>query len=221
MVGTRRAAATAPADPAEVAEIERRKKEREGRILRLARAQLRFASAMEAAKRPKDAHWYCLQVKGGRDFVVEKLLTDAGVSVLVPRERVVKVKAGKKIEDFRAFFPGYLLVHVVGSAEAFEGLRVQKHVVGFVRGERGYHVVREAEVNVFKPIEVKNISELPVDKTIGQGMTCRIKDGPVAGFNCEVLKVKYGRESRGRVRVNVAGNFVIVENLPIAFLERL
>lgn len=221
MVGTKRAVATAHVDEAEAAEKERSKNEREGRILRLARAQLRFAAKPEDGEQPKSARWYCLQVSGGFDFAVEKLLRDCGVEVLAPCESVVKVKNGKKVDTLRAFFPGYLLVRLVPLAEAFEGLRRQKKVIGFVRGENGYHVVRDKEVNIFRPIEPVNVAELAVDRSIGQGTKCRINQGSLAGFECIVLAVRYKREARGKLQVNVSGNFVKVDDFPIAFLEKL
>ncbi|KKX24346.1 hypothetical protein YH62_27620 [Rhizobium sp. LC145] len=201
--------------------MEQRRQKREGRVLKLARAQLRPASSEIVESRANDARWFCLQVKNGHDFTVEKLFTDCGVQVLAPRETIVKVKRGKKIEGERAFFPGYLLVRLVPSAEAFAAVRKQDHIVGFVGGESGYHVVRDADVVVFQPISTPDIAELPVDKTIGQSSRCRISAGPLAGLECVVLDVKWKREPRGRVRVEVGDKFVVVDRLPIAFLEKL
>jgi len=221
MTGGKRATARIDNDQVALDEIEQRRKVREGRVLRLARAELRAASIEITESRAKDARWFCLKVAHGHDFTVEKLLTDCGVQVLAPRETVEKIRRGKKIECFRAFFPGYLLVRLVPSAEAFAGVRKQKNISGFVGGANGYHIIPDAHVVVFKPISAPVIADLPVDRTIGQASRCRVKDGPFSGFECVVMSVKWKREPRGKVRVEVEGNFVVVDNMPIAFLEKL
>lgn len=203
------------------AEIETRRKQREGRILRLASQQLRFAVKDAGGEQTNGARWFCLQVASGFDFTVEKLLLDCGVEVLVPREKVVIIRRGEKIETDRPIFSGYVLVRFVPSPEAFDGLRRQKNVFGFVAGLTGYLVVSEREVKRFQQLTLSLISRMPTDKSIGEGTEARITYGPFAGIECVVLAVKWRREGRARVRIVYDGNPFEIADMPLAFLERL
>lgn len=218
-------AAVRVVDEASMSAGERERIERKGqritRAVRLAKAQLDAASSNRVQQEPSKARWYCLQVANGSDFAVEKALVDAGVNALAPFEKVIQVRKGRKVEADRLFFPGYLLVQFVPSHSAFEALRTQKKVKRFVGNETGYHTLRDADVVVFLSKKTIAIADLPVDKTIGQSTRCRIKDGPLAGFPCVVIDVRWKREARCRVSVEVNGKFTVVDRLPIAFLEKL
>lgn len=207
--------------PEEAQALEARRKAREGRVLKLARAQLHAASRERVVAKPDSARWYCLQVASGREFALETLLTECGVEALSPREHWVKVKNGCKIEICKPLLAGYLLVHVVGSAEAFDGLRKQKHILGFVGGINGYYVVREADVAVFKRIKSSDIDRMSVDKSFRDGDRAMIETGPFAGFKCTVLAVKWSRRALARVVIDVDGNPFEIESIPLAFLKKL
>lgn len=210
-----------PVSPEAEAAIAARRQAREGRVLRLARAQLRAASRELVEQQPKRARWYCLQVSGGHEFALETLLNDSGVEALAPREPWTKVRAGRKIEGSRALLPGYLLVRVVGSPEAFDGLRKQTQVRGVVGGACGYHVVRDADVAVFKQIKASDIDRMETDKSFADGDRAAIEVGPFAGFECLVLAVKWSRRALARIVIDVDGNPFEIESIPLAFLKKL
>ncbi|HEV7251410.1 MAG TPA: transcription termination/antitermination NusG family protein [Shinella sp.] len=193
------------------------------RRIRLARHQLSKASSELVIRFPKKARWYCLQIAGGFEFTVEKFLTDVGVEVLVPREKWISVRKGKKFEGERAVIPGYLLTRIVPSAEAFAGFIMQKQigVVNIVGGSGGYHAIRDNDVAIFKRLSTSDVERMEADKTIADGCAAMITHGPFAGFRCTVLAVKWARIARGRVRIDVDGKDFDVDNVPIAFLEKL
>ncbi|MBB3608657.1 transcription termination/antitermination NusG family protein [Rhizobium sp. BK602] len=199
-----------------------RRQERVERAKRIAENQLRAASVRIVKRRPKDAHWYCLRVETGREFAVEKLLQDANVEVCSPREKWVKVRRGEKIEGEIPFFPSYLLVHCVPSADAFAGLKRQKYVIDIVGGENGYHVIQDEDVEVFKALtQSTEAPRIATDKTMTDGDRAAIILGPFVGFECVVLAVKWSRQARARVLINVGGRQFEIDSMPLAFLKKL
>lgn len=198
-----------------------RGRDRVTRALRLARQQLAEASAVLVEREPKKARWYCMQVEGRSEFTVEKLLADAGVHVLLPKQKWVSAYKGKRIEGERPLFPGYLLVRIVPSAAAFEGLRMQRGVAEFVGDAKGYHIVVDKDVALFERLSSEQLVRMEADKTIGQGCEALIEKGPFAGFRCVVLDVKWARMATGKVRIIAGDRFFIADNMPIAFLKKL
>ena len=196
--------------------------ERVHRNKRIISNQLRAASADMFGDVRKPAHWYCLRVETGREFAVEKVLVDACVEVCAPREKWARVRKGEKIEGESPFIPSYLLVRCVPSADAFVGLKRQKFVLDIVGGEGGYYVVRDEIVEVFKALTEK--SEAPriaTDKTMTDGDRATITQGPFAGFECVVRSVKWSRQARASVLINVDGRQFDIDSMPLAFLEKL
>lgn len=193
------------------------------RTLRLARQQLAAASGELVRKNEQGARWFCLTVKGGREIAVEKLLADANVQALAPREKCVWVKRKKKFAGERLLFPGYVLVRIIASPEAFEGLRMQERhgVTGFVSGPNGYHVVNAREVARHQRLTDDEIRSMKTDRTIAQGDRARITAGLFVGAHCVVLSVKTRSAPYARVLLDADGASLPIDNLPLAFLEKL
>lgn len=215
-----------PMIEAELSEPERERAynraERVNRNKRIIANQLRAASADMFGQPHRPAHWYCLRVETGREFAVEKVLSEARVEVCAPREKWVRVRRGEKIEGESPIIPSYLLVRCVPSAGAFAGLKRQKSVIDIVGGGNGYHVIRDEIVEVFKALTEK--SEAPrvaTDKTMSDGDQATITQGPFAGFECVVRSVRWSRQARASVLIDVGGRQFEIESMPLAFLEKL
>lgn len=196
------------------------------RMRRITARNLKAASMKVTEMNPEKARWHCLHVLRGKEFDVENALAAANVEVFVPREKIVSIRRGKKIEAEVPRLPSYLLVRVVGSAEAFLALRHQKHVVDIVGCDAYYHVVSDNDVAVFRALsEGLQAPRLATDKTIGQGTLADIVIGPFAGFRCVVTAVKWSREARASVRIEVGqeghGKPFDIESMPLAFLKKL
>lgn len=195
----------------------------EDRMRRIAAMNLEAASSKIVEQQPDAARWFCLQVKSGRESAVEKELQTAGVEAFLPLEKWTCVRHGRKIEGWRAFLAGYLLVRFVPSPKAFQGLRRQRFVVDFVGGGEGrYHVVSDHDVNLFRAL--LNQSDAPrkaADKSIQQGDVVAVELGPFAGFECLVVGVKWSREPRARVVIDAGGRHFEIDSMPLAFLRKL
>ncbi|WP_244561425.1 transcription termination/antitermination protein NusG [Ensifer aridi] len=171
---------------------------------------------------PESARWYCLLVKKGREFDVENSLRDANVEAFMPRERVIKIRHGRKLEGDFPYFPSYMLVRCVPSPEAFLGLRRHKNVLDIVGGASGYHVVRDENVAMFKRIcDGVEVPRVATDKSFKDGDRAEIVLGPFAGFECIVTSVKWCRQAKASVRIDVQGRPFDIDSMPLAFLKKL
>lgn len=188
---------------------------------RISESNLAAASAEWVDMKPRLAKWYCLQVMTGREIAVENALRAAKVEVVSPREKCVFVRKGKKIEGERMFFPGYLLVHCVPSPEAFFGLRRVKHVIDIVGGQERYHVIRNEDVSIFRGMAESPAPRVKTDKTVADGDEAEITGGPFNGFSCVVIAVKYCREARAEVQIDVLGRSFNIKSMPLAFMKKL
>lgn len=193
----------------------------EDRMRRITERNLRAASMKVTEMNPDLARWYCLLVKKGREFDVENSLRDANVEAFMPRERVVKVRHGRKFESDVPYFPNYLLVRCVPSSEAFHGLRRHRNVLDIVGGASGYHIVRDENVAMFKRIcEGAEAPRVATDKTFKEGDRADIVLGPFAGFTCIVTAVKWCRQAKAKVRIDVHGRPFDIDSMPLAFLKK-
>ncbi len=192
------------------------------RMRRITATNLKAASMKVTEMNPEYARWYCLHVKRGKEFDVENNLAKANVEAFIPREKLVLVRHGKKLVVERPALPSYILVRIVPSAEAFQGLRYQDDVIDFVGGLVGYHVIADADVAVFRRLsDGVEAPRVATDKTIGQGDEADIQLGPFAGFKCVVIAVKWCRQAKASVRIDVQGRAFDIDSMPLAFLKKL
>lgn len=198
------------------------RQERVARNKRIIANQLHAASTKITELKPKVARWYCLRVETGREFAVEKVLSDASVEVCAPREKWVRVWRGEKIEGESPLFASYILVRCVPSADAFVGLKRQKFVMDIVGGDTGYHVIRDEIVQAFKALTIEcEIPRVATDKTMTDGDRALIEVGPFAGFECVVVSLKWSRQARASVLITVDGRQFPIDSMPLAFLKKL
>ena len=88
--------------------------------------------------------WYVLHVFSGSEKKVAQLIREQAAAngledqiedVMVPTENVVEVKRGVRVEGERKFFPGYILVKLELSDEAWQLVTSQPRVTGFLGGK--------------------------------------------------------------------------------------
>ena len=194
---------------------------RMGRIARLTAAKLHAASIKITERKLGMAKWYCLRVEASKESSVEKALVEAGVEVFSPSEYFTIVRKGQKVEGSRALFAGYILVRCVPSGDAFQGLRQVKNVVDIVGGAAGYHVVRDADIEALKALGTNaDVPRTVTDKTMKDGDTAEITFGPFSGFSCIVVAVKWCRQAKARVLIDVMGRPFEISSMPLAFLKK-
>ena len=139
-----------------------------------------------------DKQWYVVNTYSGHENKVkEKLemraesmdMQDYIFRVIVPEQKEVEVKDGIEKEKIRKMFPGYILVEMVMSDEAWYVVRNTPGVTGFI-GSSG----KGAKPTPLQPFEVDKIlnnmgmSRIDINKELETGTRVRIISGPFAGM---------------------------------------
>lgn len=164
--------------------------------------------------------WYVVQAFSGYENKVKTMLQErielAGLQeffgeVLVPTEEVVEMRAGQKRRSERKFFPGYVLVQMEMTEEAWQVVRNTPRVMGFIGGtsDRPAPISQQEADRILNRIE--DSGEKPKPKTLFEpGEMVRVTDGPFADFNGVVETVNY-EKSRLQVSVSIFGRSTPVE----------
>ena len=117
---------------------------------------------------------------------------------VVPTEKKIKVKGGKRVEENEKIYPGYVLVNMMVNDESWYVVRNTPRVTGFVGSGTQPVPLEEAEVEtLFKRMQsdtAKHKIELNIDDAVV------IADGPFKDLEGKVGEVD---EERGKVKVMV------------------
>ena len=128
-------------------------------------------------------------------------LDDAFAEILVPTEDVVEIRRGKKVNAERKFFPGYVLVMMDMTDEAYHLVKNTPKVTGFLgSGSKPMPVTEREVARIIGAIE-EGVERPKPTITFEIGETVRVTDGPFASFNGSVEQVD---EERARLRVTVS-----------------
>jgi transcriptional antiterminator NusG len=128
-------------------------------------------------------------------------LDESFSEILVPTEDVIEIRRGRKINAERKFFPGYVLVKMDLSDEAYHLVKNTPKVTGFLGSGLKPMPVSEREVaRIIGAIE-EGVERPKPTISFDVGETVRVIDGPFASFNGSVEQVD---EERARLRVTVS-----------------
>ena len=139
-----------------------------------------------------EKQWYVVNTYSGHESKVkEKLemraesmdMKDYIYRVIIPEQKEVEVKDGVQKEKIKKMFPGYVLIEMVMSDEAWYVVRNTPGVTGFI-GSSG----KGAKPTPLQPYEVDNIlsnmgiSRFDVDNELEVGAKVKIISGPFTGM---------------------------------------
>ena len=145
--------------------------------------------------------WYVVRAVSGQEnkvkAYIETEISRLGMSdyisqVLVPTEKVVQIKDGKKIAKEKVYFPGYIMIEANLTGEVPHIIKSVTSVIGFLGETKGGEPVplRQSEVNrmLGKVDELSiKIDSVAIPYSIGE--TVKVIDGPFNGFNGTIEKV--------------------------------
>lgn len=158
--------------------------------------------------------WYALRVVSGKErkvkeYIDKVLETDENLSKLVknvvlPTEKVYKVRKGKKYSMDKNFFPGYLLVEANMCGEVIHSIEKITNVIHFLKEGKKAIPLRDSEVNrmLIRVDESEEKSELDVPFIVGEKI--QITDGPFASFTGEITSIDKIKK-RAKVDVKIFG----------------
>ncbi len=139
--------------------------------------------------------WYVLRAISGKEKKVKeyievelsrnKELAQYISQVLIPTEKVIEFRKGKKIVKERNFYPGYVLVEAALVGEVPHFLRNVPNVISFVGEDKGKKPVplRNDEVKrILGYADKLQESEEALEQEFQVGETVKVIDGPFNGF---------------------------------------
>ena len=145
--------------------------------------------------------WYVVRAVSGqenkiRDYMDSEInrlgFNDFVEDILVPTQKVVQIRKGKKINKEKVYFPGYIMIKANLTGEIPHIIKGLPNVIGFLGETKGGDPIplRKAEVNrmLGKVDELSTESE-SVSIPFEFGENIKVIDGPFNGFNGTIEKV--------------------------------
>jgi len=173
----------------------------------------------------KTMKWYVLHTYAGQEDAVREALEqriraynlqDKVRRVLVPRQKVIEIRDGKRVETERKLFPGYILIEAdLDDERTWQVVRTTPRVAGIISaGRRPMPLTDEEVQRIFDQIreaEEKPVTELEFER----GETVQIIDGPFTGFVGQIEDINYQKQTL-RVVVTI---FSRATPLELSFLQ--
>ena len=156
------------------------------------------------------ARWYAVHAYSNfenkvadsiREQAKQRGLSDLFEEILVPKEKVIEVRRGRKVDAERKFFPGYVLVKMQLTDEAYHLIKNTPKVTGFLGADKKPMPIPDIEADRIKGQVADGVERPKAAIRFEIGENVRVADGPFASFNGVVEEVD---ESRSRVKVAVS-----------------
>jgi transcriptional antiterminator NusG len=154
--------------------------------------------------------WYVLHVYSGfekkiatqiKEQAEQKGLADSIGDIVVPVEEVTEIRRAQKVNTERKFFPGYVLINMDMSDDAWHLVKDVPKVTGFLGSKTRPSPIPDSEAErIMKQAQEGTENRRPaVLFEIGEQV--RVSDGPFTSFNGVIEEVD---EDKGRVKVSVS-----------------
>jgi transcriptional antiterminator NusG len=154
--------------------------------------------------------WYVVHVYSGFEKKIAQQIKDQAEQnglgeqfeeVLVPSENVVEVRRGQKVSSEHKFFPGYVLVKMDLTDDAWHLVKNTPKVTGFLGSKTKPSPIPEAEADRILRQSQEGVERPRPAVLFDIGEQVRVSDGPFASFNGTVEEVD---EEKGRLKVSVS-----------------
>jgi len=166
---------------------------------------------------PQKRSWYVLHTYSGYEESVAKNLKqrveslgmeDKIFNVIVPKEKKIRIKNGKRKVVEEKIYPGYVLVEMVVTDDSWYVVRNTPNVTGFVGSGTTPIPVSEKEIESLKQRMGMKEPQYKIEAKVGD--LVKITDGPFKDFDGKVSDID---EERGKVKVliNMFGRNTPVE----------
>jgi len=167
----------------------------------------------------KERHWYAIHTYSGYEDAVARYLkqrvdslgmNDKIFNVIVPKERKIKIKNGKRQEVEEKIYPGYVLVDMILAEDSWYVVRNTPRVTGFVGSDSTTPVPLSKEEIELLMARMGGGEEAKFRIELRPGEMVKIIDGPFKDYDAKISEVD---EEKGRVKVLVPifGRDTVVE----------
>jgi len=154
--------------------------------------------------------WYAIHTYSGyEENVADSLnqriealnMKDYIFNVLVPKEKKIKIKNGKRRVVEEKIYPGYVLVDMLVTDDSWYVVRNTPNVTGFIGTGTTPSPLSQAEVDAILKRAGSTQGEPEITIDLQVGMAVKIGDGPFKGFEGKVNEID---GARGKVKVLVS-----------------
>jgi len=154
--------------------------------------------------------WYVVHVYSGfekkiaqqiKEQAAQSGLAEQFEEVLVPTEQVMEVRRGQKVNTEHKFFPGYVLVKMDLTDDAWHLVKNTPKVTGFLGSKMRPSPISEAEAIRILKQNQEGVERARPAVLFEIGEQVRVADGPFTSFNGTVEEVD---EDKGRLKVSVS-----------------
>ena len=155
----------------------------------------------------QEKNWYVIHTYSGYEDAVAKNLKqrieslgmeESIFNVIVPKEKKIKIKNGKRKTVEEKIYPGYVLVQMVVTDESWYVVRNTPRVTGFLgAGTTPIPVSPTEMADLMKRMEMGE-PEFTIDFEVGANV--KVVDGPFKGFEGKVSEID---KERGKIKVLV------------------
>ncbi|MQT13721.1 transcription termination/antitermination protein NusG [Segnochrobactrum spirostomi] len=136
-----------------------------------------------------------------REQAAQRGLEHLFEQILVPTEKVVEVRRGRKVDAERKFFPGYVLVKMDMTDNAYHLIKNTPKVTGFLGSDNRPMPIAESEaMRILQQVQ-EGVDRPKPSISFEVGEQVRVSDGPFASFSGHVEEVD---EERARLKVAVS-----------------
>ncbi|MEX0668183.1 MAG: transcription termination/antitermination protein NusG [Candidatus Saccharimonadales bacterium] len=161
--------------------------------------------------------WYVLHTYSGyEDKVAESIkqrvesldLGDKVFDVIVPKEKQIEIKNGKRKVVENKIFQGYVLIEMILTDDSWYAIRNTQNVTGFVGSGEEPSPLDDDEIRSIK--KRMGVEEPKYKINFTEGEPVNITDGPFKGFDGNVAEID---EQKGKIKVlvNIFGRETPVE----------
>jgi transcriptional antiterminator NusG len=153
-------------------------------------------------------NWYAIHTYAGYENAVVRNLKqrieslnmqDLIFDVVVPMEKKIKIKGGKRVEEMEKIYPGYILVDMIVTDDSWYVVRNTPRVTGFVGAGVNPVPVEKSEMEELTRRMNDDVTKHDVDLQVDEAVI--IIDGPFKDTEGKVIEVD---EKSGKVKVLVS-----------------
>lgn len=162
---------------------------------------------MPKQRLPQEKNWYVIHTYSGYEDAVAKGLKqrveslsmeDKIFDVLVPKEKKIKIKNGKRKVIEEKIYPGYVLVEMIVTDDSWYVVRNTPNVTGFVGVGTTPVPISAKEIETLKKRTGVKEPQYKIEANVGDSV--KIVDGPFKDFDGKVSEID---EEKGKVKVMV------------------
>ncbi len=163
-------------------------------------------------------HWYAIHTYSGYEDAVERYLkqrvdslqmNDKIFAVIVPKEKKIKIKNGKRRTVEEKIYPGYVLVDMLLTDDSWYVVRNTPRVTGFVGADAATPLpLSEGEVQELMSRMGERDTKFKVDFQVGD--LVKIIDGPFKDYDAKISEID-SEKGKVKVLVPIFGRDTVVE----------